>query len=124
MNKFIFCAIAAPLLSGCAMQPVPSQYRNATITLIGHSKAEAMTDLGIPTRTMPINGSQTMYQWDSNQGTTSVGSFSTDTYAVAVSGSSYQGYGNGFLVGRLEHLTPLEIMAVLRQLIFVHCHYQ
>ncbi|ULQ33387.1 hypothetical protein JFN85_09335 [Enterobacter hormaechei subsp. xiangfangensis] len=124
MNKFIFCAIAAPLLSGCAMQPVPSQYRNATITLIGHSKAEAMTDLGIPTRTMPINGSQTMYQWDSNQGTTSVGSFSTDTNAVTVSGSSYQGYGNGFSGGRLEHLTPLEIMAVLRQPIFVHCHYQ
>ncbi|EPA9093908.1 hypothetical protein ACS136_24220 [Enterobacter hormaechei subsp. steigerwaltii] len=99
MNKFIFCAIAAPLLSGCVMQPVPSQYRNATITLIGHSKAEAMTDLGIPTRTMPINGSQTMYQWDSNQGTTSVGSFSTDTNAVTVSGSSYQGYGNGFSGG-------------------------
>ncbi|WP_346808407.1 hypothetical protein MX657_10625 [Enterobacter chuandaensis] len=99
MNKFIFCAISAALLAGCAMQPIPSQYRNATITLVGQSKAEAMTDLGIPTRTMPVNGSQTMYQWDSNQGTTSAGSFSTDTNGVAVGNSTYQGYGNGFSGG-------------------------
>lgn len=85
---------AALFLSGCAMQ-VPSMYNGSHIALVGQTKAAAMTQLGIPTRTMAVNSSQTMYQWDSNQGDTREGSFNADTSGVGVGNSQFQGIGNG-----------------------------
>ncbi|HBZ6193032.1 TPA: hypothetical protein ML375_002935 [Klebsiella variicola] len=93
MKKILCVAIAASVLAGC-VSPVPSMYNNATISLVGKNKSDAMTQLGIPTRTMAINASQTMMQWDSDQGNTSSFGGNAETNSFAAGGLA-NGVGNG-----------------------------
>lgn len=59
-------------LTGC-VSDIPSQFDNSTVNGVGMSKAELITKLGIPTRSMKVDSSVTTLQWDSNQGNSSIG---------------------------------------------------
>lgn len=63
------------LLAGCAQKvPVPDPYAYATLKYdTTNTKADVIADWGVPTKTIKMNDTQTAYQWDSDNGSTSSG---------------------------------------------------
>ena len=91
MRKLTILAINVALLTGCVSN-IPSKYDHSTITGAGMTKAELITKLGIPSRTMKIDDNITAYQWDSDQGSTSVGHLQSNSIGGAY-GQSQREFG-------------------------------
>jgi hypothetical protein len=83
------------LLAGCAQKvPVPSQYDYATLKYdTTTSKADVIADLGVPTRTIKVSDTQTAYQWDSDNGSTSTGSETNVSNSTAFTSTDCLGCG-------------------------------
>ena len=91
MKRFLLTAIIAGLLAGC-VNDIPSKYDHSTVNGSNMTKAELVAKLGIPSRTMKVDEHITTYQWDSNQGSSSVGHSQSNSIGGAYGESQYN-YG-------------------------------
>lgn len=106
MKKFCYVPILAVLLSGC-VDNIPSKYDHSTVNGTNMTKAELITKLGIPSRTMKVDSNTMTYQWDSDQGESSEGNSQSSSFGSAYGKSQrYLGgetdagsIGSGFTVG-------------------------
>lgn len=106
MKRVVLSAMITGLLAGC-VNDIPSKYDHSTVNGSNMTKAELVTKLGIPSRTMKVDDNITTYQWDSNQGNSSVGHSQSNSIGSAY-GQSQREYdgetdaaaiGSSFAVG-------------------------
>ncbi|MCS2155414.1 hypothetical protein MUU48_00295 [Scandinavium sp. H11S7] len=73
--KQLYILLFPLLLAGCAKkEPIPDPYANATVKYTAsNTKADVIADLGVPSGSVKMSDTQTMYQWNSDNGSTSSG---------------------------------------------------
>ncbi|POP43426.1 hypothetical protein CHU32_10130 [Superficieibacter electus] len=91
------------IISGCTHH-VPSQYDGAQIKYMDGvaTKASVIADWGVPNVSFPVDKTSTAYQWNSDNGSSSVGAFDSSTVSsgAATSGTDCLGCGvNTFGLG-------------------------
>ena len=100
MKRLLLAITTAGFLAGC-VNDIPSKYDHSTVKGSGMTKAELVSRLGIPSRTMKVDDDITTYQWDSDQGISATANSSSRSVGSAYGQSQryYDGETDAGVIG-------------------------